>query len=115
MSVLLFSISGVVIMKMIRRTKARSSSGVTLISESVVGKCDWNSGASVTREWKAGNGKSQHDVPCFPLFLINALHRRKSETRAPCSTYLCSNSEASSAAKLSISTIIPRMLVTRKL
>ena len=36
MSVLLFSISGVVIMKMIRRTKARSSSGVMLISESVV-------------------------------------------------------------------------------
>jgi len=36
MSDLLFSIRGVVIMKMMRRTKARSSNGVTLISERVV-------------------------------------------------------------------------------
>src|SRR4029078_2042349 len=44
-----------------------------------------------------------------------ALHRTNSATRALCSTYLCSNSEASSAAKLSICTIIPRMLVTKQL
>src|SRR5437899_12842048 len=42
-------------------------------------------------------------------------HLRKVDSRAPWSTYLCSNSDASSAAKLSISTMIPRMLVTRKL
>src|SRR5437763_14364657 len=42
-------------------------------------------------------------------------HLRKVDSRAPGSTYLCSNSDASSAAKLSISTMIPRMLVTRKL
>src|SRR3954471_5175687 len=42
-------------------------------------------------------------------------HRRTSISRTEWSTYLCSNSEASSAAKLSISTMIPRMLVTKKL
>ena len=42
----LFSSSGVVIMKMIRSTNARSSSGVMLISESVERLCVANSGAS---------------------------------------------------------------------
>src|SRR5262249_60699770 len=41
-------------------------------------------------------------------------HLRNADSRDPWSTYLCSNSDASSAAKLSISTMIPRMLVTRK-
>jgi hypothetical protein len=36
---MLFSNSGVVIMKMMSNTKAKSSSGVTLISESVVSAC----------------------------------------------------------------------------
>src|SRR5205807_8205911 len=42
-------------------------------------------------------------------------HRRNAGSRTPGSTNLCSKSEASSAAKVSISTSIARMLVTKKL